>query len=61
VLEPLDIFKKQEDGTYIWKAAAQNLEAATSKIHQLAATSPGDYMIFNQTTGKKKVIPLDAT
>jgi hypothetical protein len=61
VLEPLDIFKMQKDGTYMWKGAAENLELATSKIEQLATTSPGEYMIFSQTTGQKKVIPLDAT
>jgi hypothetical protein len=60
VLPPLDIFKMQE-GTYVWKAAAETFELAKSKVQQLAAIAPGDYMIFSQTTGKKTVIPLDAT
>jgi hypothetical protein len=55
VLEPLDIFKMQEDGSYVWKAAAETFEVATSKIEQLASIAPGDYMIF-KTTGKKTVI-----
>jgi hypothetical protein len=45
----------QEDGTYVWKAAATTFEVATSKIEQLASIAPGDYMIF-KTTGKKTVI-----
>jgi hypothetical protein len=61
MLETLDIFKMQEDGKYVWKAAAETFEVATSKIEKLATTSPGEYMIFSQTTGKKTVIPLDAT
>lgn len=49
MLEPLDIFKMQEDGTYVWKAAATTLEVATSTIEQLAGIAPGDYMIFKTT------------
>jgi hypothetical protein len=40
VLEPLDIFKMQK--TYVWKAAAEAFEVATSKIEQLADIAPGD-------------------
>lgn len=60
MLQPLDIFKMQE-GSYVWKAAAENLEIAKSKVQQLATVAPGEYMIFSQTTGKKTIIPLDAT
>ena len=56
MLEPLDIFIKMEDGTYMWKAAADSFEAAKSKVEELATTSPGDYMIFSQTTGNKIVV-----
>jgi len=59
MLEPLDIFKMQK--TYVWKAASTTFEGATSKIEKLATTSPGEYMFCTQTTGKKAVIPLDAT
>ena len=59
MLEPLDIFVKLEDGTYVWKAAAQSLELAKSTIQRLATTSPGEYMIFSQTTGNKVVVKRD--
>ena len=55
MLATLDIFKMQ-DGTYVWKAAADSLELAKSKVEQLAANAPGEYMIFSQTTGNKIVV-----
>jgi len=55
MLAPLDIFKLQ-DGTYVWKAAADSLEIAKSKVEQLAANAPGEYMIFSQTTQNKIVV-----
>jgi len=59
MLEPLDIFIKMEDGTYMWKAAAESFELAKSKVQRLATTSPGEYMIFSQTTGTKIVVNRD--
>jgi len=61
MLEPVDIFKIRDDGTFLWKGAAQNLDLAKSKVKQLAATAPGSYMIYSQITGEKTVLPLDAT
>jgi hypothetical protein len=55
MLAPLDIFKMQ-DGTYVWKAAAESFELAKSKIEQLAMNAPGEYMIFSQTTRNKTFI-----
>jgi len=52
MLESLDILFIK-DGTYLWKASAANVEAAKSKIEQL---DPGDYVIFDQATGKKTVV-----
>ena len=56
MLEPLDIFIKIEDGTYVWKTAADSFELAKSKVEQLATNIPGEYMIFNQNTGNKIVV-----
>ncbi len=56
MLAPLDIFIKMEDGTYVWKAAAESFELAKSKVEELAAKAPGEYMIFSQTTGNKIVL-----
>ena len=59
MLEPLDILFIKTDGTYLWKAAVESLDAAKSKIEQLATTVPGDYVIFNQNTGNKIVVKRD--
>jgi hypothetical protein len=59
MLEPLDIFVKMEDGTYVWKATADSFELAKSTVQRLAATSPGEYMIFSQVTGNKIVVNRD--
>ena len=56
MLEPLDIFIKMEDGTYVWKAAADSFELAKSTVQRLATAAPGEYMIFNQTTGNKIMV-----
>jgi len=56
MIEPLDIFIKTEDGTYVWKAAADSFELAKSTVQRLAITAPGEYMIFNQTTGNKIMV-----
>ena len=56
MLPPLDIFFKMEDGEYVWKAPAESLEDAKAKIKELAARSPGEYMIFSQTTGNKTIV-----
>jgi hypothetical protein len=60
MLAPLDIFKIQ-DGTYVWKAAAESFEVAKSKVEQLAMNAPGEYMIFSQTTQNKTFIHDGAT
>jgi len=59
VIPPLDIFRK-EQGNYVWKGAAESLELAQSKVKQLAEKSPGEYMIFSQTTGNKIVIKIES-
>ena len=56
MLAPLDIFKMQEDGTFVWKGAAESFEVAKSKVQHLAENSPGEYMIFSQTTGNKTIL-----
>jgi hypothetical protein len=55
MLARLDIFKMQ-DGTYVWKGAAESFELAKSKVEQLATTAPGEYMIFSQTTQSQTLI-----
>jgi hypothetical protein len=50
-----------QDGAYVWKAAAESFEVAKSKVEQLAANAPGEYMIFSQTTGDKTIVKLESS
>lgn len=49
-----------KDGTYEWKGVVESVELAVSKIKELAATAPGDYVIFDQTTGHETPIKLQS-
>ena len=55
----LGYIHQNEDGTYVWKATADSFEVAKSTVQRLATTSPGEYMIFSQTTGDKIVVSQD--
>ena len=61
MLARLDIFIRMQDGTYVWKATADSLELAKSKVEQLAANAPGEYLIFSQNTQSKIVVKLDGS
>ena len=52
MIPPFDVFK-MEDGTYVWKGVAENLELARSKVDDLG---PGEYMIFSQKTENKILV-----
>jgi hypothetical protein len=47
-LSPFDILKRDEDGSFIWLEAAQNLETAQARLQELCAKAPGDYFVFDQ-------------
>ncbi len=50
-----DIFRIEKNGL-TWLEPAITLDEATARIHQRGATEPGDYFIFDQSTGDR--IPL---
>lgn len=47
MMEPLDIFKKDIAGL-IWIEAVRDLETAEVRVKELAARSPGEYVVFCQ-------------
>ena len=57
MIPPFDIFKIAEDGKPIWVSSASTLDAARERAKTLAAVFPGEYLIFDQTTGEKTLIP----
>ena len=59
MIPPLDIFKKQYDGTLLWKGTAENLEIAKLSVRVLANTSPGHYLVVHQGTGEQILITFE--
>jgi hypothetical protein len=56
-----DVFEQEPDGSLRWCGAFPDLEAAKDKVRELLASSPGKYLIFNQSTGNKlRIEPTDA-
>jgi hypothetical protein len=47
-----DIFRRGAAGDHIWVEAAADLESAKSRIIELAAEKPGQYVVFNQRSGR---------
>jgi hypothetical protein len=46
-----DIFKKLPDGHPLWVKAVDGLEEARAQLARLAASSPGEYFIYNVRDG----------
>lgn len=51
MVNPLDIFKRDSDGSVLWRGAAENLAAAKACIKKFAISSPGEYLVLDQHTG----------
>jgi hypothetical protein len=47
-----DIFRRGAAGDHIWVEAAGDLESAKSRIIELSAAKPGQYVVFNQRSGR---------
>jgi len=58
---PLDIFKTDSDGGVLWRGAAETFIAAKARIQTLALSSPGEYLILDQHSGKEVRISLPDT
>ncbi len=50
--EKFDLFMRLPDGQPIWIKAVESLEVARNQLAQMAASSPGEYFIFNTTNGQ---------
>lgn len=53
-----DIFRVENSGVR-WLEAAAGLEEAKSRVRQIAAKAPGEFLVLNQHTGDKIFIKLD--
>jgi hypothetical protein len=55
----LDIFRIESSGV-LWCGAVTTVETAQERIQKLADSSPGSYLILNQTTGERVVVKPDS-
>ncbi len=56
-----DLFQMEANGGVRWCESAATLEQAKARLQQLAALTPGQYLVLNQGTGAKLVFALDGT
>jgi len=56
VSAPFDIFQTEAGGAALWCGIAGTLEEAKTHIGELAAVSPGEYVILNRRTGDRVVV-----
>jgi hypothetical protein len=52
----LDIFRLESSGAALWCGAVTTVETAQDRVRELASSSPGSYLILNQTTGQRIVV-----
>jgi hypothetical protein len=50
--EKFDLFMRLPDGQPVWIKAVESLEIAKNQLAQMAASSPGEYFIFNTMNGQ---------
>lgn len=53
MVPPFDIFRAERDGDVLWLESATDLEAAWARVKMLAASTPGEYLILSQMTGRR--------
>lgn len=54
-----DIFQKESESSVRWCGTAATFEEAKVRVQELAATAPGEYIIFSVPTGHKFTIKSD--
>ncbi len=53
--KPFDIFRLDRAGVR-WLESAESLDHAKTRIHELAVSSPGEFLLLDHKTGDKQVI-----
>jgi hypothetical protein len=50
--DPLDIFKREKDGTLVWITAVGQLHTAAALVAELSEKYAGEYRVFDKRTGE---------
>lgn len=59
MMPPFDIFQMNPDGSVLWRGTAETMEDAQAHIRELAASSPGEFVIHSHQTGNRLVVKCD--
>jgi hypothetical protein len=49
---PFDLFKRDQQGNFVWLEAATDLQSARMRLKELSIRMPGEYLAFDQTTAQ---------
>ena len=52
IAQPYDIFRRGAAGDHVWVEAVRDLETAKTRIIELSAETPGQYVVFKQRSGR---------
>ncbi|HWW17621.1 MAG TPA: hypothetical protein VNY81_03280 [Candidatus Saccharimonadales bacterium] len=52
IAQPYDIFRRGASGDPVWVEAVCDLETAKTRIIELSAENPGQYVVFHQRSGR---------
>lgn len=55
MLPPLEIFRVEKDGALVWCEAVMSVEVAKTRIDELAAMTPVQYVVVSLTTGHRRI------
>ena len=55
-----DVFQIDDHGRVVWRGFVESLLAARATIQQLMQADPGDYLILDQSSGQRLVVPRNA-
>lgn len=53
--KPFDIFRLDRAGVR-WLESAESLDRVKTRIHELAVSSPGEFLLLDHKTGNQQVI-----
>jgi len=55
-----DVFQIDEHGRVVWRGFVESLLAARATVQKLMRANPGDYLILDQSSGERLVVPRDS-
>ena len=58
MVPPLEIFRVEADGAFIWCACAHSVKSAVRRIEELNAKAPAKFVVVSPKTGHRRVFDM---